>query len=444
MSNIIRVPEHGILKIGVEQGGAVFEKRHWTQLFKYHDEHAAHKYFDMRHDGVRFNSYVGVIQAGDLTIEILPKVDEVDDASDTTLHKWRDVLLRMLRESGMLRVESLSNALLREKENSLLDIYLALFLQEVEALLYRGLVKRYRHMEGQQLALRGAIQFGKHIARNLVHQERFYTRHQTYDHQHLHNQLIRQALLLLPRLTHSPALKGRTARALLQWAESPSIKVSAATFSRLSFDRKTEAYRPALVIARLLLLQYRPDLQGGTNDLIALLFNMNALWEQYLLRTLARLVPEATLVCKPSAKVLWQAVDGSSQTSKMEPDILVALPNGVRIVLDAKWKRPKNGQPAPGDIRQLYAYSQHYNANHAFLLYPHSASANPIKGAFCKLEHLPDVEQQPLVSCSTIFVQVGNSELSADAEIFDSDGYLRCSLNTHLRDWLLPSSFTDD
>ena len=433
MSRIIRVPEYGILKIGVEQGGIVFEKRHWTQLFKYHDEHAAHRYYDMRHDGVQFSSYVGVIQAGDLTIEILPKVDDVEDASDTTLQKWRDVLLRMLRESGMLRVESLSNALLREKENSLLDIYLALFMQEVEGLLHRGLVKRYRHTEGQQMALRGTIQFGKHIARNLVHQERFYTRHQTYDHQHLHNQLIRQALLLMPRLTHSP-----TTRALLQWVESPSIKVTAATFSRLTFDRKTEAYRPALVIARLLLLQHRPDIQGGNNDLVALLFNMNTLWEQYLLRTLQRLVPDATMVCKPDAKVLWHAVDGSDKTSKMEPDILVSLPNGVNIVLDAKWKRPKNGQPAPGDLRQLFAYSQHYKAAHAFLLYPHSDGTTPIKGAFRSLDKEVDNERKGVVNCSTLFVQVGNGQISVDTEILNDDDYLHCSLSTHLSEWLLP------
>lgn len=432
MSRIIRVPEYGIIKIGVEQGGIVFEKRHWTQLFKYHDEHAADKYYDMRHDGVQFSSYVGVIQAGDLTIEILPKVDDVEGASDSTLQKWRDVLLHMLRESGMLRVESLSNALLREKENSLLDIYLALFLQEVEWLLHRGLVKRYRHNEGQQMALRGTIQFGKHIARNLVHQERFYTRHQTYDHQHLHNQLIRQALLLMPRLTHSPTLRGRTARALLQWAESPSIKVTTTTFSRLTFDRKTEAYRPALVIARLLLLQHRPDIQGGNNDLVALLFNMNTLWEQYLLRTLQRLVPDATVVCKPNAKVLWYAVDGSDKTSKMEPDILVSMPNGVSIVLDAKWKRPKNGQPAPGDLRQLFAYSQHYKAAHAFLLYPYSGDGAAVVGKFRRLDHLLASKQEELVNCSTMFVRVGSGQVPTDVGVLDEDGYLRCSLGTIL------------
>ena len=433
MPKVLQVMEYSVLRIGDERHGVRFERRHWQQLFRYHDEHTKQRYYDMRHDGVRFRSYVGVIQAGDLTIEILPKVDDVEAASDSSLHKWRDILLRMLHESGTLKLDSLSNAFLREKENSLLDIYLNLFLNEVEALLHQGLVKRYRHTEGQQTALRGAIQFGKHIAHNLVHQERFYTRHQTYDHHHLHNQVIRQALLLLPRLTNAPTLRGRTARALLQWADLPAIKVTAATFARISYDRKTEAYRPAMVIARLLLLHHRPDLQGGSNDLVALLFNMNLLWEQYLLRTLRRLyAPNKWVVKKPPYKVFWQA---GTITSEMQPDILIEIPGKGNLVLDAKWKRP-NGRPAEADLRQLYAYAHHYQAQQTFLLYPHTASESAVAGTFLQPAPLSDSLVTTPIGCSTVFVQVGNGQLSADSEILDTDGYLRCSLSTQFQGWL--------
>jgi 5-methylcytosine-specific restriction enzyme subunit McrC len=434
MPKAIQVREYGTLRIGDEQHGATFEKRHWQQLFRYHDEHAANRFFEMRHNGVRFRSYVGVIQAGDLTIEIIPKTDDIEDASGNDLRKWRNILLQMLKESGTLRLDSLSNALLREKENSILDVYLDLFLTEVEALLHRGLVKRYRHTEGQQSALRGAIQFGKHIALNLVHQERFYTRHQTYDHQHLHNQLVRQALLLLPRLTSSITLRGRTARALLQWAETPTIKVTPATFARLSFNRKTEAYHPALAIARLLLLNHRPDLQGGSSDLIALLFNMNWLWEQYLLRTLQRVgAPHGWMVSKPGYKVLWSADDGS--TSEMQPDILIEVPGKGNIVLDAKWKRLQ-GRPAEADLRQLYAYAHHYNAQHTLLLYPFTVTEQDAKGTFTHPDHLPPCEAADLVTCSTLFVQVGSENTLKTADYLDAEGYLHCSLSKQLDKWL--------
>ncbi|WP_048825776.1 McrC family protein [Hymenobacter sp. DG25B] len=434
MAKIMRVLEHSTLSIGDEQSGVKFEVKHWHQLFRYRDEKSANRFYDMRHDGVRFRSYVGVIQTGDLTIEILPKVDDVNVASDQTMAKWRDILLRMLHESGTLNLDSLTNAFLHEKENSLLDIYLELFLNEVEKLLHRGLVKRYRHTEGQQSALRGAIQFSKHISQNLTHQERFYTRHQTYDQQHLHNQLIRQALLLLPRLTNSFTLRGRTARALLQWAEAPVLKVTAATFARLSYDRKTEAYRPAIVIARLLLLHHRPDIRGGNNDLIALLFNMNQLWEKYLLRTLRRLSSsyDCTVV-KPSYSTLWKAENGT--ISKMQPDILITAPGKRNIVLDAKWKRPK-GLPSEVDLRQLYTYAHYYDATHAVLLYPHTDYVSAVSGKFQQPEHLPACKPDDLIVCSTVFVQIGKgNSLGTDGD-YDSLGYLHCTLESEFKNWL--------
>ena len=136
-------------------------------------------------------------------------VDAVPGAitsQDEPFDRWRRLLLHLLEEAGLLPVDSFNTALLRERENTLLDLYLDLFLTEVEALLRRGLIKRYRQHEGQVKALRGTLLFGQHIARNVVHQERFYTRHQTYDRNHLAHSLLQQALLLIPSVTTTASL----------------------------------------------------------------------------------------------------------------------------------------------------------------------------------------------------------------------------------------------
>lgn len=441
MSRILRVTEHQTLRLGDGRDGAIFEQRHWDQLARYLETAGASKYFELRHHGVQFKHYVGVIQAGDLTIEILPKVDDAADPSDDTqLTRWHGILLRMLREAGLLPQESLGTALLREKSNSLLEIYLSLFLKEVEALLHRGLVKRYRQVAEQQMALRGALQFGQHIARNLVHQERFFVRHQTYDHQHPHNQLVRQALELLPRLTASSELRGRAARALLQWPESPALKVTAATFARLSYSRKTEAYRPTIRIARLILLNYHPDIRGGQEDLVALLFNMNRLWEQYLLRTLQRrYTPLGWRVTKPAGRLFWQGQDGTRNW--LEPDILVELPDDPgkrRLVIDAKWKRP-NGKPAIADLRQLYAYAQYFGAHHTLLCYPHTATEADTAGFFLQPYQPPGAAESVLVQCATVFLRVGSLALT-DTTNYQEDGYLQCAEIPLLAEWAKATS----
>ena len=218
----MRVLEHSLLTIGDQQGTgdqrAEFQPAHWDALLRYHSTGAGRRYYDIRHRGIRFKHYVGVLQAGDLTIEVLPKADAVPDAGTPPAEdfdRWRQLLLRMLAEAGLLPVDSLNTALLHEQEHSLLDLYLGLFLSEVELLLRRGLAKRYRPHEGQVKALKGTLLFGPHLTRNAVHRERFYTRHQTYDHDHLPHRLLRQALLLLPALTAEATLRGRAARVLL-------------------------------------------------------------------------------------------------------------------------------------------------------------------------------------------------------------------------------------
>jgi 5-methylcytosine-specific restriction enzyme subunit McrC len=428
MPHILRVLEHSILTIGDKQGQAEFKKEHWEALLRFHDTGAGRRYYDIRHRGIRFKHYVGVLQAGGLTIEVLPKADAVPTpAALTEAHfdHWRRLLLRMLTEAGLLPVDTFQTALLHEREHSLLDLYLSLFLTEVENLLHRGLVKRYRQHEGQVKALKGTLLFGPHLARNVVHQERFYTRHQTYDLDHAPHRLLRQALALLPTLTAHASLRGRAARALLAWPELPALRPTPAAFARLRYDRKTAPYRPALRIARLLLLRLSPDVRHGEQDLVALFFNMNHIWEAYLLRTIRRLAPAGWEVSKPPLCVFWQ--DATGYKSRMQPDILLRHPTHGTLVLDAKWKRP-HGRPAEADLRQLFAYAQHFGATRARLLYPQSGTEASVEGAF----------GPKLFTAATRLgteIQGGVSYLRVD-DSAPGGSYLSCSIEQELMAWL--------
>ena len=438
MPTLMRVLEHSTLTIGDTQGAgdaqAVFTHAHWDQLLRYHDTGAGRRYYDIRHRGIRFRHYVGVLQVGGLTIEVLPKADAVPGAATPPgedFDRWRRLLLRMLAEAGLLPVDTFQTALLHERENSLLDLYLGLFLTEAETLLRRGLVKRYRQREGQVKALRGTLLFGQHLARNVVHQERFYTRHQTYDHDHLPHRLLRQALALLPTLTPHAGLRGRAACALLAWPELPAVRPTPATFARLRYDRKTTPYRPALRIARLLLLRLSPDLHSGPQDLVALFFNMNHIWEAYLLRTIQRLAPAGWEVSKPAKVVFWQADNGGPQ-SRMQPDILLQHATHGNIILDAKWKRP-DGYHTENDLRQLFAYAHHFGATQVRLLYPQAAQEAAVEGAFTRPLFGAGGAGPQAIRCGVSYIMVGQD---AAGDTSDADvGYLGCSIEQEMTTW---------
>ncbi|MCC6726739.1 MAG: restriction endonuclease [Saprospiraceae bacterium] len=342
----------------------VFTRKHWEDLGFYNSKNES-CFFDLLPNGVRFKQYVGVVQVGDLTIEILPKVDRSDVSKD----KWQAVLLDMLRECQWMQVHAHQEASLRLKHNSILDAYLDMYLAACERLLREGLVKKYRQQEGNLFALKGKLKFAGHINRNVVHQERFYTEHSIYDRDNIFNRILLKALRVIPKLANSPLLKDKLSRLLLEFPVLPDLSVNSKTFQNLVYDRKTERYKPALEIAAMLLLNYRPDVRGGRNHVLAILFDMNELWEEYFYRRLRRSLPTGWTIQAQAREVFWERKDGSARKI-IKPDIVLRTQESHAVVIDTKWKLPDNNIPSDADLKQVFAYNEYWGAKWGILAYP--------------------------------------------------------------------------
>lgn len=240
----IQVFEHQKLYIKTSPNGIGLTIAQWESLVRYADK-APLPYYKPIHRGIQFSHFVGVIRVGKLTIEILPKIGQYN--SDATL--WHRVLLDMLKESQLLDIRSVSQADLSIRPRSILDLYLDLFLTEVEQLLQQGLTKSYRHTNENRTALRGKLLFPQQLTQNFIHQERFYVRHQIYDAQTIPNRLLYKALKLILMLTNQPQLLTRVRTLLLDFPAQPDLFVTEETFEQLPYNRKTERYRPALILS---------------------------------------------------------------------------------------------------------------------------------------------------------------------------------------------------
>ena len=326
-------------------------------------------YFSLIHNGIRLNEYVGVIQVGNIIIEVLPKADNLKE-TDQDKSKWRNILIGMLKTTGGLDVHIPSSSSLRYQSNSILDLYFELFIKEVEYLLHSGLTKKYRKKEANVTSLKGCLQFNKHIQLNIAHQERFFVRHTTYDVEHMLHIILFKTINLLKNINTNVSLHGRIHALLLHFPSMPDIKVSEAIFEKLVFNRKTGNYKSAINISKLLLLRYHPDVVAGRNDVLALMFDMNLLWEKFVYKSLYKYKHDypGTTIRDQYRKLFWQSATGSR--TRIIPDIVVNEGQENCIVLDTKWKNLNGYNPSPDDLRQMYVYHEYYSAKSVALIYP--------------------------------------------------------------------------
>jgi len=361
----ILVFEHSLLSIGDEG----FTRHHWEALGWYNEKHKG-CFFSLTPKGVKFNQYVGVIQVGNITIEILPKISRTVEKGDQ--QKWQKVLIDMLRECSWMQIHAQEKAALRFRPNSILEAYLELFIRECEDLIRQGLIKKYRTAADNCSALKGKLLFHKQIQVNAVHKERFYTQHQVFDRDNIFNQLLLKALRLIPKITQSPFLKDRVSTLLMSFPELSDITATTEIFQKLVFDRKSAPYREAIEIAAMLLLNYRPDISSGQNHVLAILFDMNDLWEEYIFRQLYKNKPLEWSIKSQNSRKFWK-LSGNISAKTIRPDIVLQnLDDKNSVVLDTKWKLPDNNIPADADLKQMFVYNEYWQAKNSLLVYPNA------------------------------------------------------------------------
>jgi 5-methylcytosine-specific restriction enzyme subunit McrC len=353
------------------------------------NEYHNNQYFDGIAKGIKLKQYVGIIQVDGLSIEVLPKVDRIRD-NDT----WREVLIQMLKATGRMKVQTNGHANVQRQHLNLLEIYFEMYLKELQYLIRSGLVKKYRKETSNVKALKGKLEFAGNIRKNLIHKERFYTTHQVYDVDHKIHQALGVALDIVSHFSKGTRLSDMCRRVQLDFPDVKRIGVNEQVLSSIRLDRKTAGYEKALEIARLIILNYSPDIKSGKEQMLSLLFDMNILWEEYVLAMLKKECKGTDIKVKgQDSKRFW----GSYKT--IRPDIVLEKGEETYII-DTKWKRPTNKQPSVEDLRQMYTYSRFWDTEKVMLLYP----GDPIDSKFVSYRN-QEIDQRDH-QCKLAFVSV--------------------------------------
>lgn len=356
--NRLTVFEHDRLRVNDE----TFRDEHLTLLDRWNSS-SSRAAIQVGRNSVKFSEYVGVLQVGDLVIEILPKIGRFE-AETTARDIWRDALWEMLQFVGVVRSQTAGDAFLRTAHYSLLDMLFGEFLSRVEVILKKGLSKGYLHDEGNLGTVRGKIVFSKHTKCNHVHREMSYCRYLTYTPDILLNKILKRAVDIVARSARVPLTAATAKRLLIHLDRISKKEITSTDLHRIQYTRATDHYHDAISIGRLIIEGLAPSLSAGAESVIAILFDMNELFEAFtysLFKRSEREIP-GLRVRGQTTKIFWEK-------HSVRPDIVLEY-DGRRIMVDTKWKTPSNNTPADADLKQMFVYNRVFDSKESYLLYP--------------------------------------------------------------------------
>jgi len=312
---------------------------------------------------VRFTNYAGVIRAPcGFQIEVLPKIGKHDSAAEA-----RARLVEMLQCLAEFRHIKLANARLATVRMPLLEVFIRQFLDDVSAVVKRGLRSDYVFQGGNLPALRGKLIIGQHLAKNLVRPDRFYTQHDDFSQNRAENRLIHSALRIALSACKSFENQRLARELCFVFTDIPQSSDVPSDLGRIRLGRGMGYYGAALDWAKLILERMSPIVGTGLQHAQSLLFPMEVLFEAFVRKQLTRQLKEKYFLDAQSSRH-HLVTHRDEQWFKLKPDLLVRDRHNTHIVLDTKWKlldaakdnAREKYQLSQSDFYQLYAYGHHY------------------------------------------------------------------------------------
>ena len=393
MAEVLTVVEHESIPVvrSRASGQKELEEKHADMLKKLEGKLPA-KAWSWGNREIKFASYCGVISLGGLSVEILPKIHgiEADDVESS-----RKALVRMLYRAQNLKLAKAGTAGINLQKRFLLDIFILHFCEQLRAQLTRGMIRKYVRREKNLDVLRGKLKIGEHFKRNLAHRERLFCQYDELSADNAYNQILKHTLgTMLKRAKGSRALQQVSELVARFEPISDFATDAAAAVDSLSFDRMTERYEQIFKQCGFFLRGFYPGVTTGKTDCLALLFDMNRLFEAYVGAELRKETEGEDIRVREQGPQKYFAMreDSSKQVFMMKPDFSFVNRSGDPVAIaDAKWKILDSEEQklgiAQSDMYQIGSYASRYGVRNLALFYPMQEKlTKPIKMTLLK-EH---------------------------------------------------------
>ena len=331
--------------------------------------------------GLRARGVVGVIAAPDCQLEILPKIEGAGESGvdDTTL---RHRLIHMLAIAWDIRIDAGTMTRLGWQRDTILELLIRLYCSKLADAVRQGMPRQYTDQQDDLPALRGRLDVTRQFSTLAVSPQKLACRFDALSPDIALNQVMRAAIGKLSRLSQAPDNQRALHELGFAYADISEVSPGALRWDLIVLDRTNTRWRELVSLARLFLGDRHQQTSAGHVDGHALLFEMNALFEEYVARLLARALAGTDLSVSSQGGYRDCLFEGETGRFRTRPDLIIRRGGQIGLIIDTKWKRmtriddPKLGV-SQADVYQVMAYARLYECPHVVLLYPHHGGLPP-------------------------------------------------------------------
>lgn len=322
--------------------------------------------FKLLRNEVCATRYVGFVRCGRKTIQVIPKI--IQDDSEANLH----FLLRLLQYTRKLSLKEMSLSNLTKFRDDFFEFLIWLFAKNLQERLRHDLKRSYVNVEDKILYLRGKILVTHQIREEMKSRTGLFCRFDEFTE----NTLLNQTLKYVSRQLFLASANVEN-RKLLQYilyllSDVADCTVTLAQVEKISFNRLNMEYKPIVDLCKLFLSGMTVSLQSSNLEVFAFMFDMNQLFEEFILRFMEKHRQPLGLRSIRGQKRLGRLFDEFN----MYYDVLVTDLQGRQYLMDTKYKRldseKKHYGLSQSDFYQMFAYSQSQleTYENIILLYP--------------------------------------------------------------------------
>lgn len=321
-------------------------------------------------NGIKANSWVGVIKYKNLHLEILPKLISADVNNDNKISEdERSIILKnlifMLSYTKKLDIKTNDKAKLATEKNPFIEILIREFATSLFESLKRFTPKRYVREEENLNYLKGKIKFSENIRYNCTNEAKFYCEYDEFSENNLLNQLFLFVSTCLYNISNSSYNKKTLKFIINYYSDISFVRFDKFKVRKIKLARNQELFKKTFKLAKMFVEQTSVDLSKNKFENITLVWDMNKLFEEFVYEILKR--QTSLSVSAQKGKRLLKNVDSKIRNTYV--DILITKPQ--KIVVDTKYKELQSIKDFDNkDAFQVITYCLLHNTNKAVLIYP--------------------------------------------------------------------------